>query len=341
MKNKGKLLAAALCAVIACAGCGNDITANDLQAGTTTTSSVTTAAPETSAPAAETTPAETTLTTTEETTTEETTTTAEQTTTAEETTTTTAKKTETTTTTTTTKEEKKKEEPPAEEEPPKEGEHIDVGTQETRYDSFYNSANTKALYKNAGFSQEQIDFIKNVTFVGDSICSGLKVYNWMPKDQVLAEGCAAARNIFTLHTDTKGKFWFHYGNQKADFKTIYSAAKPKIVVCFMGMNDLNMGSKEQYCERYMKVLDWMHSVTPDAKLYVASITPTNNSGFPNSKIQSFNAAIKQYLADSGKGYGYIDIYSGLAGKSIWGNDGIHLNVSPYGIILKQVCQQLM
>ena len=175
--------------------------------------------------------------------------------------------------------------------------------------------------------------------MGDSICSGLKVYNWMHKDQVLAEGCAAARNIFTLHTDTNGQFWFHYGNLVSDFKTVYSVAKPKIVICSMGMNDLNMGSKEDYCNKYLKLLDWMKSVTPDSKFYVCASTPTNNSGFSNSRIDSFNSAMKACLANTE--YGYIDINTALRGGNVWGGDGIHLNIAPYGTILKQVCNQLM
>ena len=355
--NKRKLSVIAFCLTAAlCTGCaGKEIGDNSaLDISTTTTTTTTTAAATVPATVTvtETSPTETTTTTTASettTTTSETTTTTTTTTAATTTTTTTAKQTTTTTTTqapkkttttTTTTTTTAKQEPVT----PPDSYKIDPGTPDTKYDSFYKN---NSLYTANGFTQQEIDLIKNITFVGDSVCSGLKAYGWMPKDQVLAEACAAARNIFTLHTDTNWQFVFHYGNFAGEFKTAYTMASPKLVVCSMGMNDINLVTTEQYCNAYLKLLDWMKTVTPDAKLFVTSITPTRNNSFPTSKINKYNAALKQALESSGKGYGYIDITTAMKGadgnlaSTFPSGDGIHVGSNAYAVILKQICAQLL
>ena len=193
------------------------------------------------------------------------------------------------------------------------------------------------LYK---FSDDDEAFLSDVTFVGDSICYGLEVYDYMPPDNVLAVGSVAARNIFD--------FTFDVGDAEYGIVDAVKIVHPKIVIFSMGMNDINLTTPEQYCENYMDLLDQIHAAVPSAKLYVASITPiSNNIDFNNNtNIDNFNATIKQFLADSGKGYGYVDIASYL--KDQWnglsydysGGDGIHLQGHAYSAILYQICEQL-
>ena len=193
------------------------------------------------------------------------------------------------------------------------------------------------LYK---FSDDDEAFLSDVTFVGDSICYGLEVYDYMPPDNVLAVGSVAARNIFD--------FTFDVGDAEYGIVDAVKKVQPKIVIFSMGMNDINLTTPEQYCENYMNLLDQIHAAVPSAKLYVASITPiSNNIDFNNNtNIDNFNATIKQFLADSGKGYGYVDIASYL--KDQWnglsydysGGDGIHLQGHAYSAILYQICEQL-
>ena len=193
------------------------------------------------------------------------------------------------------------------------------------------------LYK---FSDADEAFLSDVTFVGDSICYGLEVYDYMPPDNVLAVGSVAARNIFD--------FTFDVGDAEYGIVDAVKKVQPKTVIFSMGMNDINLTTPEQYCENYMELLDQIHAAVPSAKLYVASITPiSNNIDFNNNtNIDGFNAAVKQFLADSGKGYGYVDISSYL--KDQWnglsymysGGDGIHLQGHAYSAILYQICQQL-
>ncbi len=193
------------------------------------------------------------------------------------------------------------------------------------------------IYK---FSDKYEKFLDRLTFVGDSICYGLEVYDYLAPDNVLASGSVAARNIFD--------FTFDVGDAEYGIIDAVKKVSPDILIFSMGMNDINLTTPEQYCENYMDLLDKVHAAVPSAKLYVASITPiSGDSDFNNNtNIDEFNSEIKKFLADSGKGYGYVDIASYLKNK--WnglaleysGGDGIHLQSSAYSAILYQVCEQL-
>ena len=50
-------------------------------------------------------------------------------------------------------------------------------------------------YNSFVFSDEYNDFLSDCVFVGDSICSGLKLYEILPSKNVVAQGNVAARNI--------------------------------------------------------------------------------------------------------------------------------------------------
>jgi hypothetical protein len=117
----------------------------------------------------------------------------------------------------------------------------------------------------------------------------------------------------------------------------------------MGMNDINMTTAEQFVETYNTLLDTVHEILPDAKLFAASITPIScEIDFSNNaKIDSYNAALKTDLLTNEKGYGYVDVAQGL--KNAWnglnmqysGGDGIHLAPEAYYVYLNEVCQQLV
>ncbi len=183
-------------------------------------------------------------------------------------------------------------------------------------------------------------FLSNCVFVGDSICSGLSVYKVLPKSNVVAKGCVAARSIFD--------YKFSVGGSNLGVVAALKALKPKYVIFSMGMNDVNMTSAQKYCENYKTLLTKVQDALPDAKLVVASITPiTTTSTFcTNSRIDTFNSTIKSYLAENYPAWGYVDIstllknqYNGLISNYTSG-DGIHLAPKAYTVILYQVCAQL-
>ena len=190
-----------------------------------------------------------------------------------------------------------------------------------------------------GLTAQDYAFLHDTVFVGDSICSGLRVYKILPDDSVIAKGCVGARNIFDYTFPLRGN----------EFGVSYSLSllKPKYVVFSMGMNDINMTTPEKYCENYDYLLKNLHTVLPESKFFVASITPiTADCEFStNTKINSFNDAIREHL--KGTDYTYVDIAEGLR---IWdgslrstysGGDGIHLAPDAYYILLNGLCDELV
>ncbi|MBO6093439.1 MAG: hypothetical protein J6P40_07445, partial [Oscillospiraceae bacterium] len=65
-------------------------------------------------------------------------------------------------------------------------------------------------------------------FVGDSICSGLKAYELLPANQVLAVGNVAARNIFEDWVE------FKVNGEKMTLLPALVDLKPKYIVFSMG-----------------------------------------------------------------------------------------------------------
>lgn len=190
-----------------------------------------------------------------------------------------------------------------------------------------------------GMTPEYYAFLQDTVFVGDSICSGLKVYKILPDDHVAAKGSVAARNIFDFKFDVRnGSFGITYA---------LTLLKPKYVIFSMGMNDINMTTTEQFCENYDFLLDTVQSVLPDAQLYVASVTPVlpDIEFTTNEKLDTYNAALKTHLSSSD--YDFLDIASGLKttanamNPDYNGGDGIHLAPAAYYVILRQICEQLV
>ena len=207
------------------------------------------------------------------------------------------------------------------------------------------TSTTKATTKTASggsyaLSDADNEFLSGCVFVGDSICSGLSVYKILPKNNVVAKGCVAARSIFD--------YKFSVGGVNCGLISALTSLKPQNVIFSMGMNDVNMTSAEKYCENYKGILTKVQEALPNAKLYVASITPISaDSTFcTNSRIDNFNSTIKSYLATNFPAWGYVDIatllknqYNGLS-SGYNGGDGIHLAPAAYKTILYQVCRQI-
>ncbi|MBQ3940049.1 MAG: hypothetical protein II723_02960 [Oscillospiraceae bacterium] len=202
------------------------------------------------------------------------------------------------------------------------------------------STTVSTVVKGGKLSPSDQAFLADCVFVGDSICSGLSVYKILPAKNVVAKGSVGVRSIFD--------YKFTVNGTSCGVISALSKLKPKTVIFSMGMNDINMTSSQKYCENYKNLLQKTQEALPNAKLCVASITPiTTTSKFAtNAKIDSYNAAIRDYLKANYPAWTYVNVASGL--KNEWNGlvtkytsgDGIHLSPAAYQIILSQVCQQL-
>lgn len=190
-----------------------------------------------------------------------------------------------------------------------------------------------------GLTAEDYAFLHDTVFVGDSICSGLRVYGILPDDNVVAKGCVGARNIFEYTFDVRGN----------EFGVAYALTvlKPRYIIFSMGMNDVNMTTPDVYCQNYDFLLKTIRSVMPDSVFFVASVTPiTSDTTFStNQKIETLNQTIREHLY--GTSTGFVDVASGLKtwdgslNPSYNGGDGVHLAPAAYYVYLNQVCDQLV
>lgn len=211
------------------------------------------------------------------------------------------------------------------------------------YDESKSTADpSEETYRDYVLTAEDEALKNEMVFIGDSICSGFSTYNILPKSQVLAKGCVAARSIhdydFAIPTGGSG-----------DIIDAIAATTQKYLIFFMGMNDVNMVTEEQWTSDYWDLLEKAAQVRPDATIMVLSISPVrNDSGFcANSKIDTFNYAIKTMVESSGKdNWMYVNASAELKNQynelklNYNGGDGIHFAVSAYTSVLWSVCHAI-
>lgn len=184
------------------------------------------------------------------------------------------------------------------------------------------------------FTKEEIDYLHNCVFVGDSTCLGLKNYGLLNAEQVIAVPGAAARNIEEVTVISEGK-------EISPISAVKDTGLNEIY-CLMGLNDVNIISPEDYKAYYGDFLDHLNSSCPNAHIHILSVSPvTEASTFCyNYKLDKLNEKLKEISAE--KGIEYVNISSVL--KNEKGcmideyalQDGIHFRLRAYYKILEYI-----
>ena len=187
------------------------------------------------------------------------------------------------------------------------------------------------------------DRYKDSLFVGDSICSGLKVYSGLlPVENVAARG--------NVGTWSLNKYTFPYmsgSSLELDCYSIAQLYQPADIYVWMGMNDLFMVTADVYAQNLKDITDRLHQVSPNSRLHVVSISPISKwhkwSGGGRSgidRVAAYNAAAADMFA--GSTVDVISIYDSLAdsegflGSAYDGGDGLHLNGTAYRMVLSEI-----
>ncbi len=148
-------------------------------------------------------------------------------------------------------------------------------------------------------------FFENDLFIGDSISTGLYLYNKVGMKNVAATvgftPYKAYNDDIDLPDGTTG--------------TALSYAKkmqPTRIFIMLGSNGLASASAME--GSYETLIDKLSSVCPDSAIYCISVSPVTvdstgaaNGGITNDMVTSFNAFIKAMCTD--KGIRYLDFYS--------------------------------
>lgn len=196
----------------------------------------------------------------------------------------------------------------------------------------YNSSGRYCL------SDTETAFADKALFVGDSVCRGFSAYNIVKAKNVYAAGSTGVRNFFDKD--------FFYSGKETAYKDVLASLEPETVVLWMGLNDVNMTTSDEYCENYGKLID-LSLENSSANIYVCSITPISSDFTDNSRIDEFNAKIKSFISKNyDKRVGYIDLNdilkdeNGKLAQGLDSGDGIHLSPECYYVIMRYICQKL-
>lgn len=176
-------------------------------------------------------------------------------------------------------------------------------------------------------------------FVGDSICLGFSTWGVVSSKNVYATGSVSANNFFTYE--------MYYRNDPEKFVNVLNTVKPKHIFLWMGMNDVNLTSAEEYCENYKKIVDTALA-NSSADVYVCAITPISRLEFTKPEyIIEFNKAIKDFTQTAYKERVYtIDFgeplknADGLLDEQFNGGDGIHLSQKAYYVAMHEINKQM-
>lgn len=177
------------------------------------------------------------------------------------------------------------------------------------------------------------EYFDDAVFLGDSITTGLELYDILPESNIVAYTGINLENFLTNPC-------MDVGGSKV---TILEAAKgyaPKKIYILLGANGLNVMTSERTVELYGKVVDAVKEQFPDATVYIQSIFPIEESLFAthytgsltNQKVEACNALLLKMAEE--KGVHYLDVFSAL--KDATGglpqtatSDGLHFKSDYY------------
>lgn len=187
--------------------------------------------------------------------------------------------------------------------------------------------------------EEEETLGENSLFVGDSICSGFSAWEVLKSKNVYATGNVGARNLFSYR--------MYYQREPAELVPVLKKTEPRYVFFWMGMNDVNLTSAEEYCENYSNII-FTTLENSDADVYVCAITPVSNLEFTRlAYINEFNDSIKNYIrTHCSERVHFVDFTEplkaadGTLNEKYNGGDGIHLGREAYYIALHEINKQI-
>lgn len=198
------------------------------------------------------------------------------------------------------------------------------------------SSTPKATVGQAVPESERVrsEYFDDALFVGDSITTGIKLYDIMSNTEVIA---STGINLDTvLHKEL-------IETDSGETLTVLDAMskeKPNKIYIMLGANGVAFFSPEKTAELYGTFLDAVKAQHPDAIIYVQSILPINEEKFhkkysgdiTNAKIDQTNAEIQKVTAERNLYYlnvaeAFKDETGGLPTDST--PDGLHFGSEQY------------
>lgn len=153
--------------------------------------------------------------------------------------------------------------------------------------------------------------------LGDSRATGFSYYGFLPESRVIAENGATI---------------YHLEEHIPD---IVELNPTNIFLCY-GLNDVSIGywpTPEEYVEKYVEILESLHSQLPDAHIYLSSILPARDPAFQTStawyNIPEYSAAVGEMCENIPYCYFVDNDETAEEYSDLWDVDGIHVRSQFY------------
>ena len=177
------------------------------------------------------------------------------------------------------------------------------------------------------------DYFDDAMFVGDSITTGIELYEVMSNATVVAATGINLDNIMTKNV-------IELEGQELTIPEAMTHYHPKKIYIMLGANGVGGLTAEQTASYYANFVDLVKSQHPGAIIYVQSILPINeakfaqkyNGAMTNAKIDETNAAILQMAQEKQVYYlnvaeAFKDETGGLPASAT--PDGLHFGTESY------------
>lgn len=170
-----------------------------------------------------------------------------------------------------------------------------------------------------------VSYFSDCAFIGDSRTEGLQRNVGLKQSSFFTQRGLMVSTALTSNRISLGKG--KTGSLTAGLKQ----KKYKKIFLMFGVNELGWPYESTFTDKYLKLVESIHSAQPNAKIYIQSIIPVtkaksdSDSIYNNKRIKSFNAALKK-MCKANK-IGYIDLTK-FAGNDVLpanaATDGVHL-----------------
>lgn len=188
-------------------------------------------------------------------------------------------------------------------------------------------------------SSEYKEHFSDSLFIGDSITVGFSAYGYIGENNVAAKVGLNPSSALTKEIDMPD----------GSVKTVSARAaelQPKNVYIMLGSNGIQWLSNDSMLGSVSELSAEIKSADPDCSVYLLSIPPVTevynneNEGDIMSRINDYNAELKNIAAQNG--CGYIDITTplqdstGYFAPELAEKDGIHFKGRCYTLVLDEI-----
>lgn len=187
------------------------------------------------------------------------------------------------------------------------------------------------------YSYDQ-EFFSDDLFIGDSITTGLYLYNKLDMKNVAAKVSYTPYKAYTDPVDL-------YDGTSSTALEYAERMQPNRIYIMLGSNGLLSASAME--DSYRLLLSKLRTACPDSELYCISVSPiTSDSslaatgGITNDMVVQFNSFIEDVCAE--ERIGYIDFYSQITDENGFflleyaEADGLHFKGITYDVMLSYI-----